>query len=85
MPVTSSRTPSPEIVENLEKQLKVSLRPVQPNPEFIDHLHNRLTSSPAMTLERQNTVLSLLLVAFSLLSGIILIWVMRHLRSAEPV
>ncbi len=80
MSATSSRTPAPEVVESLEKQLKISLKPVQPSPEFVTHLQSRLTSPPAMTVERENTALSLLLMAFSLLSGVVLVWLMRQLR-----
>jgi hypothetical protein len=75
--------PSKEAVENLENQLKQSLRPVKPNQEFVDHLHDRLTTPVSMSVERQDTAaISLLLVAFSLLSGAFLVWVMRQFRSA---
>lgn len=73
-------------VESLEKQLKLSLRPVTPSPDFVDHLHDRLTLPVDTTLERrQYTAFSLLLVAFSLVSGIFIIWLTRHLRKpVEP-
>ena len=58
-------------VESLEFQLKSSLRPVRPNPEFVSHLHNRLTTRPGMTVEQRNTALSMLLVAISLMSGML--------------
>jgi hypothetical protein len=68
---------------NLENQLKRSLRPVNPNPEFVGHLHNRLTSPVVMTIERrQNTALGLFLVAFSLMSGVFLVWLLRQFRAA---
>ncbi len=74
---------SPDIVNNLENQLKLSLRPVQPNPEFVGHLHSRLTTPAIMTIERrENAALGLLLVAFSLMSGVLLILFLRHLRAA---
>lgn len=73
-------------VESLEKQLKLSLRPVAPSPDFVDHLHDRLTVPVDTTLERRrHTAFSLLLVAFSLVSGIFVIWLTRHLRKPiEP-
>ena len=74
---------SPEMVMDLENQLKRSLRPVQPSTEFVGHLHERLTNPPTMIIERrQNTAFGLLLVAFSLLSGVFLIWLMRQFRAA---
>lgn len=71
-------------VEILENQLKQSLRPVKPDPEFIDHLHTRL-KTPATTIleQRENTAAGLLVVAFSLLSGFILILLMRQFRSSS--
>jgi hypothetical protein len=83
---SASRIVDPAAVENLEFQLRSSLRPVRPNPEFVNHLHVRLTTSPQMTLERRKTTaVSLLLVALSLMSGVFLIWWMRHMRSIGSV
>jgi hypothetical protein len=74
---------SPDAEMNLENQLKLSLRPVKPSPEFVGHLHNRLTTPAEMTIERrENAALGLLLVAFSLMSGVLLVMLLRHLRSA---
>lgn len=70
-------------VESLENQLKLSLRPVKPSPDFVDHLHDRLILPVDTTLERQqSTMFSLLLVACSLFSGIAIIWCLRHFRPA---
>ena len=67
--------------ELLEAQLKQSLRPVQPNKDFVNHLQTRLTTPNPMTIERrQTTGLSLLLVSFSLLSGALIILLMRQIR-----
>ena len=74
---------SPDVETNLENQLKHSLRRVQPNPDFVGHLHTRLTTQPIMTIERrQNTALALLLLAFSLMSGVFIFWVLRQFRAA---
>jgi hypothetical protein len=82
MSATSFKTPSPAIVEDLEKQLLFSLRPVQPSQEFVNHLQHRLTSPPAMTVEREYRVLGLLLIAASLFSGLMMVLLMRRLRAA---
>ncbi len=67
--------------ENLENQLKRSLRRVEPNPDFVGHLHNRLTTPVEMTIERrQNAGFFLLLLAFSMMSGILLFWLLRQFR-----
>ncbi len=74
---------SPDADDSLENQLKLSLRRVQPNPDFVGHLQTRLTTQPMMTIERrQSAAFGLLLLAFSLLSGIFVIWLLRQLRAA---
>ncbi len=76
----SANSPDAEYLEN---QLKRSLRPVEPNPEFVGHLHSRLVTPVEMTIERrQNAALGLFLVALSLMSGVFLIWLMRQFRAA---
>lgn len=77
----ATRTIDPVIIESLEYQLKTSLRPVTPNIEFVNHLQTRLTSSPVMTIERRNTAVSLMAVALSLLSGVLLIWWIRSISN----
>jgi hypothetical protein len=68
-------------VENLEFQLKRSLRPVQPDPHFVDHLHTRLRTPSITVLERRNNlVFALLLAAVSLFTGVLLLLITRMLR-----
>jgi len=71
-------------VEDLEHQLELSLRRVEPNPDFVNHLHNRLTTPIGMSIERRQSVgLGLLLTALSLTTGFLLIRLMKHLRNAS--
>jgi hypothetical protein len=73
---------SPEIEAILENQLKHSLRRIEPDPAFVGHLHNRLLTPAEMTIERRhNTALGLLVLAFSLVSSILIIWLLRQLRA----
>lgn len=68
-------------VENLEVQLKRSLRPVQPDPQFVDHLHTRLRTPSITVLERRNSLAcALLLAAFSLFTGMLLLLITRLMR-----
>lgn len=77
------RSPGAASVEALENQLRLSLRPVKPDPDFVNHLNERLVFPVDTTLERrQTTALSLLLVAFSLVSGIFIIWLMSRIRAS---
>lgn len=69
-------------VENLEIQLKRSLRPVQPDPRFVDHLHTRLRTPTTTIMERRSHLaLALLVVAFSLFTGVLMVIITRLLRS----
>ena len=71
-------------VERLESQLQRSLRPVQPDPQFVGHLHTRLNTPVALVVERrQNTALGMLLLAISLLSGFTLLLLLRQGRRSE--
>jgi len=73
----------PDTEKNLEDQLKRSLRRVQPSPDFVGHLHTRLITPPVMTIERrQDAALGMMLLAFSLLSGLLVVWLLRQLRTA---
>jgi hypothetical protein len=69
-------------VNDLEQQLMFSLRPVQPSPEFVNHLQHRLTSPPSMTVEREYKIFGMLMIAASLFTGAMLVLLLRHLRSA---
>ena len=80
MSVMSFPTPSSDMVDTLEQQLFYSLRPVKPSPDFVNHLQHRLTSPPVMTVDREYKVFGLLLVATSLLTGLLMVLLMRKLR-----
>ncbi|MBE0696137.1 MAG: hypothetical protein IH586_04370 [Anaerolineaceae bacterium] len=74
---------SPVVVEDLELQLKQSLRKVEPNPEFVNHLQDRLTNPTQMSVERRQSIgFGLLLIAGSIMSGMLLLLLVRLLRPA---
>lgn len=76
-------TSSSETVENLEHQLALSLQRIEPNPEFINHLHHRLKTPATTTIERRQSLgLGLLLTALSLAAGISLVVILRQFRVA---
>jgi hypothetical protein len=75
---------SPNAVDDLEQQLKLSLKKVEPNPAFVDHLQIRLTNPVQLSVERRQSIgLGLLLIAGSFMSGIVLLLLMRQLRPAS--
>lgn len=78
------KPPSPEILSTLERELQQSLRPVQPNPDFVNRLHNRLANPGTTLIERQASaslvVPVFFLVGFGLTVGLLLVWVLRQIR-----
>lgn len=79
--MSEAYTPRLESMESLEAELRRSLKPVKPSPDFVNHLQTRLAEPVTMTVERRNTAgLSLLLLALSLFSGVMIVWGMRRIR-----
>lgn len=76
-------TPGNDRIESLEQDLLRSLRPVQPNPEFVTHLRRRL-ATPATTVVESRpaalTSLVLFILGLGLAVGLFLVWVVRQLR-----
>jgi hypothetical protein len=67
-------TSSPEEeIENLERFMQTSFRPVSPRPEFVKQLHHRLTDPkiPTVRFNRPLRIRYGLLAIASLLSGVI--------------
>jgi hypothetical protein len=72
---------SPVVVEDLEQQLKQSLRKIEPNPEFVNHLQDRLTNPVQLSVERRQSIgCGLLLIAGSFMSGVLLLLLVRQFR-----
>lgn len=78
------KPPSPEILSTLERELQRSLRPVQPNPDFVNRLHTRLANPNPTLIERHAsaslTIPAFFLVGFGLAVGLLLVWVLRQIR-----
>jgi hypothetical protein len=70
-------------VDQLEQQLQLSLRRVEPDRQFVNHLQSRL-NGPTITVmeQRQNSALVMLLAALSMLSGVLLFWLVHQIRAA---
>ena len=73
-----------DFISTLESDLQRSLRPVQPNPEFVTRLHTRLVNPTTTLLERHPsqavTAPAFFLVGFGLAVGLLLIWGIRQIR-----
>ncbi len=62
-----------ETFSKFETQLESTLAPVKPNPEFIQHLRKRLTTTPAMVLEGESRLLDAMIALGLVMSGIIIL------------
>jgi len=72
----NSATPNPsEEIENLERFMQTSFKPVSPRPEFVQQLHRRLTDPmlPTVRFSQPLRIQNGLLVIASILSGVIFI------------
>lgn len=70
---------NPMALADFELQLQSSLQPVNPDPDFVYTLKRRLISPESVVLERQSKAFSLLLIAFGLLSGVLLLMIGRRI------
>ena len=69
----------PMALADFELQLQTSLQPVNPDPNFVYTLKRKLISPGAVVLERQSRALGFLMIAFGLLSGVLLLMVGRRI------
>ncbi len=66
--------------EALEGKLFATLNPVQANPEFVTSLKTRLTSSPAVTMERREDLAAVVVIGSGLFAGVFLTWLVFFVR-----
>lgn len=71
-----------EMMEQVESNLRLKLKPFQPSPEFVDHLKNRLTNPVSMEVESpSNKTASFIYIAAGFALVTIVIYVIRKLSS----
>jgi len=71
---------SADLMSSLEQQLQRSLRPVQPNPAFVNRLQTHLTT-PGPTLAQPQLRSELgIAIAIGLAVGLTIMWIIRQLR-----
>ncbi len=67
-------------LEDLETQLRYSMRPVQPRREFVEHLERRLMRPPRTILEERSGQMAWLVGVTGLLIGVALMMLLRWRR-----
>lgn len=70
---TAPDTSEEKQISKMEFELETRLAPVQPDPEFIRHLHNRLTTPSHMGLEQETPLIDLLIAMAVTGGGIVLV------------
>lgn len=71
---------SADLFSGLERQLQRSLRPVQPNPAFVNRLQSHLTT-PGPTLSEPAFRGELgIAIAIGLAVGLVIMWIINKLR-----
>jgi hypothetical protein len=65
---------------HLEDQLAESLKPVRPNPAFIDSLKRKLSSGSTTILERSYDYYGYLAIGLGLAAGALIIWLTRRMK-----
>jgi hypothetical protein len=63
----------------LENDLFSNLRPVQPSPDFIFNLGNRLLGKKNIQIENPRNGFAFLFVSLGLFVGVLLVWLFRRI------
>jgi hypothetical protein len=70
--------------QNLEHSLAEHLKPVRPDPAFINSLRQKLSSGSATLLERRHEYFGLLALGLGLVFTAILVWLFKRLKKHQP-
>lgn len=65
---------------SMESNLVSHLRPVQPNPDFVSKLGDRLLGSKEMFIEDRNNALAFILISVGLFVGALIAWIFHKNR-----
>jgi hypothetical protein len=68
---------------NLETKLSKMLKPVRPNPEFLNTLKNKLTHTPSILLESSKKNLGLLIFGAGLFAGALAFWIIGQTKKLK--
>lgn len=68
-------------VSSLERKLSESLRPIRPDPVFVHSLREKLSQGSGVMVEKQASHQGIMLIGLGLLTGAIIIWLMRRFNN----
>jgi hypothetical protein len=64
-------------IEALERRLHSAMRPVSPDPAFVNHLHRRLNNEDVIYDNSRPISEAILIIAAGLFTGVLLAWLLR--------
>ena len=67
----------------LEDKLSRLIKPVSPNPEFLNSLKTKLTHAPAVVLETSKKSIGLIAIGAGLLAGVLTIGLINLIKKSK--
>lgn len=67
----------------LEEKLSNILRPVSPNPEFLNSLKSKLTHAPSIVLESSKKSIGLIVIGAGLVAGALTIGIINLIKKSK--
>ncbi|EKD88532.1 MAG: hypothetical protein ACD_34C00481G0003 [uncultured bacterium] len=64
----------------LEEKLSSMLKPVMPNPVFMNNLKTRLVKTPAILIEKSKRRMGIMVVGVGLFAGALAVWLISKLK-----
>lgn len=64
----------------LEEKLSSMLKPVMPDPVFMNNLKTRLAKTPAILIEKSKHRMGLMVVGMGLFAGAMTVWIISKLK-----
>lgn len=66
-------------IEKIEEKLGRSLRPIQPNNEFVYRLQKRLVPQKTIQVEKNSIGFALVSTFLGLFIGVFIVWILRRI------
>ncbi|PKN98263.1 MAG: hypothetical protein CVU42_12820 [Chloroflexi bacterium HGW-Chloroflexi-4] len=66
----------------LEEKLSNMLKPVMPDPVFMNNLKTKLAKTPAILIEKSKRRMGILVVGAGLFAGALTVWIISKLKKS---
>ena len=68
---------------NFEQKLSRMIKPVKPDPVFLNSLKTRLSHSPSILLETSKKQIGLAIFGAGLFTGALILWIINAIKKAK--